>query len=516
MNNRPYEISIWDDVLTYEVEHVVQSSEEGAAVANAPGTTINGSEYIIDMTKNAGVLSYEKNETGTQLVYDTIERTTSKDAITDEYKVVTCNTKEKKIGIIGSNSMTAQHRALNGKLVENVNGSRTLTFSMYYKYYDNETGERVENPFVKLLTNERKVKLRLGNPGDADVEWYDFIIKDVQENSESMMFNYTCTDLFINELSKTGFTITLDAELENNIGTPKELAEYVLQGSGWKVNEGDLIHTFHEEPVYRLTITNGSVSLSPVVAKSSGQTAYTLSATSDAPIKLLAFYSSINTKDTTIQVLCPIDNGGKPITGKVKNDDKWDMDETGIVVNSEHSMSPTVGQFLIDGVTYNENGLPSIAGATCVLAKDIRGRRIVRKQETKYDANLEKYVSRYSKIVGDGVESETDGMPVPYWCFTDSGKNQITVLNNYVTNSKNFKDDSGWEPMATVLPDTSSVSFISNYTSGLITEGEAGEILNDENGSLVSSWIKMDLSSVSVGNTGLWDYLYDYDKIFSS
>ena len=179
MNNRPYEISIWDDVLAYEVEHVVQNSEEGAAATNAPGTTINGSEYIIDMTKNAGVLSYEKNETGTQLVYDTTEHTASKDAITDEYKVVTCNTKEKKIGIIGSNSMTAQHRALNGKLVENVNGSRTLTFSMYYKYYDNETGERVENPFVKLLTNERKVKLRLGNPGDADVEWYDFIIKDI-------------------------------------------------------------------------------------------------------------------------------------------------------------------------------------------------------------------------------------------------------------------------------------------------------------------------------------------------
>lgn len=507
MNNRPYEISIWDDVLAYEVEYIVQSSEEEAASASAPGTSIDGSEYTIDMTQNMGVLSYEKNETGTQLVYNTVAQTTSKELVTDEYKVVDAKTKEKKIGIIGSSSMTAQHRALNGKLVENVNGSRTLTFSMYYKYYDNETGERVENPFTKLLTNERKVKLRLGNPGDADVEWYDFVIKDIQENSESMMFNYTCTDLFINELSKTGFTITLDAELENNIGKPNELAEYVLKGSGWKVGKGDLIHTFHEEPVYRFTLSSGSVQLRPVVASSYASTNYTLTASTNAPIELLVFYSSVNAEDATVQVLCPLDTSGEqPVTGIVK-DDVWPLDETGIVVNSEHSMTPTVGQFLLDGMTYDE-GVPKYNGATIVLTEKLRGRRIVRKQETKYDANLEKYVSRYSR------KDDTTESPTPYWCFVDTSQNPITVLNNYVTNSNNFKDISGWEVLTTELPNELPISFISNYTSGLIDYDGSGEIINEDTGSLVTSWIQMDLSSgIPVGNTGLWDYLYDYDKI---
>lgn len=507
MNNRPYEISIWDDVLAYEVEYIVQSSEEEVESVSVPGTSIDGSEYTIDMTQNMGVLSYEKNETGTQLVYNTVAQTTSKELVTDEYKVVDAKTKEKKIGIIGSSSMTAQHRALNGKLVENVNGSRTLTFSMYYKYYDNETGERVENPFTKLLTNERKVKLRLGNPGDADVEWYDFVIKDIQENSESMMFNYTCTDLFINELSKTGFTITLDAELENNIGTPNELAEYVLKGSGWKVGKGDLIHTFHEEPVYRFTLPSGSVQLRPVVASSYASTSYTLTASTNAPIELLVFYSSVNAEDATVQVLCPLDTSGEqPVTGIVK-DDVWPLDETGIVVNSEHSMTPTVGQFLLDGMTYDE-GVPKYNGATIVLTEKLRGRRIVRKQETKYDANLEKYVSRYSR------KDDTAESPTPYWCFVDTNQDPITVLNNYVTNSKDFKDTSGWEVLTTELPDTPPISFISNYTSGLISYDGSGEIVNEDTGSLVTSWIQMDLSSgIPVGNTGLWDYLYDYDKI---
>lgn len=506
MNNRPYEISIWDDVLVYEVEQIVQSSEDETGSANAPGTSIDGSEYTIDMTQNAGVLSYEKNESGTQLVYNTIAQTSSKELVTEKYKIVNTNTKEKKIGIIGSNSMTAQHRALNGKLVENVNGSRTLTFSMYYKYYDNETGERVENPFTKLLTNERKVKLRLGNPGDADVEWYDFVIKDIQENSESMMFSYTCTDLFINELSKTGFTITLDAELENNIGTPNELAEYVLKGSGWKVGQGDLIHTFHEEPVYRLTLTTGSVQLRPVVASSYTSTSYNLDATTEAPIKLLVFYSSVNAQEATVQILCPLDSNSEPATGIIK-DDVWPLDETGIVVNSEHSMTPTVGQFLLDGVTY-EDDTPKYNGSTLTLADKLRGRRIVRRQETKYDANLEKYVSRYSKI-GDTTEP-----PTPYWCFVDTSQNPVTVLNNYVTNSNNFKDISGWEVLTTELPDELPISFISNYTSGLIDYDGSGEIINEDTESLVTSWIQMDLSSgIPVGNTGLWDYLYDYDKI---
>jgi hypothetical protein len=65
----------------------------------------------------------------------------------------------------------------------------------------------------------------------------------VSENSESKAFTYTCKDQFINELSKTGFNIELDNELENNLDTVEGLAKTILEDSDWKVVES-------EKPLY--------------------------------------------------------------------------------------------------------------------------------------------------------------------------------------------------------------------------------------------------------------------------
>jgi hypothetical protein len=70
-------------------------------------------------------------------------------------------------------------RAVNSKLVSNVNGANTLTFSMYSRYWDEEAEEFFDNPFLKLLVNERKIKLRYGALGASDCKWYDLIIKNV-------------------------------------------------------------------------------------------------------------------------------------------------------------------------------------------------------------------------------------------------------------------------------------------------------------------------------------------------
>ena len=50
--------------------------------------------------------------------------------------------------------------------------------NIYYKYFDEDEGKEVDNPFIKLLVNERKIKLKYDN------KWYDLIIKSIQENSE--------------------------------------------------------------------------------------------------------------------------------------------------------------------------------------------------------------------------------------------------------------------------------------------------------------------------------------------
>jgi hypothetical protein len=118
-------------------------------------------------------------------------------------------------------------------LVRKIDGTNTLTFSIFAKYLDEQTGEIVENPFLGYLTNERKVKLKYYPNGE--LKWLDFVIKKIDESSENYKFTYTAIDLFINELSKTGYNLEFDLELENNQGTINELAESVLDGTDWAV-----------------------------------------------------------------------------------------------------------------------------------------------------------------------------------------------------------------------------------------------------------------------------------------
>jgi hypothetical protein len=54
----------------------------------------------------------------------------------------------------------------------------TLTFKMYTKYFDNDVGDFVDNPYISLLVAERVLKLKYKN------KWYDLIIKNRQESSD--------------------------------------------------------------------------------------------------------------------------------------------------------------------------------------------------------------------------------------------------------------------------------------------------------------------------------------------
>ena len=135
---------------------------------------------------------------------------------------------ERKICIIGSNTMTSSARAREPKMVENINGTHTFTFKMFYNYIDEYTGEKYANPFIPYLINERKIKVFWNE------DWYDLIIKNIDEDSNSNSVIYTCKDLFITELSKNGYNIELTSDLQNNSGTANELASMVLDGSGWQ------------------------------------------------------------------------------------------------------------------------------------------------------------------------------------------------------------------------------------------------------------------------------------------
>lgn len=516
MNNKPYEISLWDDIIIYSI-----SPKFGADYPDNNGATTF--TFIEEPTVYEEVTEEVTVEGNDTLGYTIIQESYSLDIESlddldkiypNGWEIISWRVEEKKIGVIGSNTITAQHRAFNGKLVSNVNGQNTLTFSIYQKYYDNQTGEFVENPFIRLLTNERKIKLRLG--ADDDAKWYDFIIKNVQESSDSKVFSFTCTDLFMNELSKVGFSVKLDAELENNIGTVTDLAQSVVEMTDWDVlpvGEGsDLIHSFVEEPLYQLKIAAGgtAIVLKPVVLQE-GELQYTFE--SKANYELYGFYSAINSKSKTIQVLCKVDNNGKPV--KVDYDSSWPLDETLNVIASEHIEDSSVRQFVIENVEYKEDGRPNFVDGMNISTK-YRGRRIVRSQVTKYDANLGKYVSKYLALDDNGEPIEDD----IYWCFAASDIDELTVLHNYVTNPKDFTHTKGWEVVA---PDNATnlikIDFKSTYTGGAQVDEDGSFVAGDnELINVVRSCITFEVPdeeqvTQKIYNSGLWNYLYDYDKI---
>ena len=307
---KPYEISLWDDDLVFNVKYYKD------------GKYLTEKEYV-----------------GSLKNFESIEGTTTE--IAQYYK-------ERKICVIGSNSMDTPIRAVNPKLVSKVNGENTLTFSLYSKYWDEDNEEFYDNPFLKLLVNERKIKLRYGAPG-PNCKWYDLIVKNVQENSETKTFMYTAKDMFVNELSKSGFDIELDPELENNMGNITKLADTVLEGSDWKLGEGssELVQT-KEEPLYEITLNQSVTALdmrsSETITISSGKTIY-------------GFYTPINNKEEYFQFLYV--------------DGDYEVDDDYVIVNSKN--------WYIDGVTYKSNGEPNFAKDNSMVISSIyRGDRLVR------------------------------------------------------------------------------------------------------------------------------------------
>jgi hypothetical protein len=111
---------------------------------------------------------------------------------------------EKKLAVIGSDTMTGYNKVYDPVFNKKINGEKSLTFSLKYKYFDPFVGsEDFVNPFAGLLTNEVKVKLHY------DDEWYEFIVKECNESSNEYTWNYTCTIISKNIDDKCTRNITI-------------------------------------------------------------------------------------------------------------------------------------------------------------------------------------------------------------------------------------------------------------------------------------------------------------------
>ena len=413
IRKKPYEISLWDEQLVWHrrklamVELTAETYKRGVyyVQTDALGTAIYDLSYD----------DYTSGETYYQLASleeaDAIIESENSNEISislgthpnwyDESgnplpQVIASFYKETRLCTIGSNTMDSLARCVNPKLVSKVNGENTLTFTMYYQYIDTETGEKIDNPFIPYMVNERKVKLQL------DGEWYDLVIKQIQENSETKAFTYTCKDQSVNELSKTGFDLVLDSELENNMGTIEQLAETILEGSDWKLAASDKLKQFVEEPLYEIVlgenISAKEMETEVEIAIPKGK-------------KIYGFYSHVNDKISDFQFL-------------YEENENFAVDDDLVIDKVEHP------NYIINNTIFSDDK-PQFA-SSCVLTTKYRGMRLVRQIQIKYDSTIDKFVQVFKK--DDEI----------YYGFQQTDYVTPTTVSNYVVNPSAFTSTTGW------------------------------------------------------------------------
>lgn len=348
---------------------------------------------------------------------------------------------ERKLCVIGSNTMTDGSRALEPNLVLNVNGTHTLTFKLYLSYIDTITGERIDNPFVKLLVNERKVKAYWDN-GQEDIndKWYDLVVKDISEDSDSNTVTYTCEDLFINELGKSGFELNFSDEANNNQGTIYELATAVLDGTDWQLDEENTDHLLQtqEEALYEVKITNMNA-LTGIYAN--GFLNITKDTYEKIPNNATCYlpYSMVPHSDdeladmTAVQFIYAPEYTTEYSSMLITNEDSnW------LVTGGVWVKSGDIYQFKIPSSGTTKT-IFTINLSNAFVSNKYRGNVYCRKQLSTYDANLERYVNVYK--VKDSTPTADDKRIFGY---VDYDYDASDLVNNLLSNNKDFKDTTGW------------------------------------------------------------------------
>lgn len=348
------------------------------------------------------------------------------------------NYKENKIAVIASNTLDIPEAAHSLILHKNVNGETTLTFSIQYRYFDPVSEEMVVNPFAQYLVNERKIKLKY------DDQWYDFIIRNHVESTDGMTWSITAEDAFVLELSKNGYSVELNTDLNNNLGTAAELAEEVLKGTEWQVDSERLIQTI-EEPLWTVTVPQPEEGKPPITFSaiklvqgkdSAGKnTIIETPATFSSGATLYVFYSYIASREEKYLQFIAADD-----------ESEFTYDDNGVITAPNYR--------IMEDVTYAEApGNPGLAafiqldGTTIMeigpIYTEHHGYRLVYNQLMKYDPVTTQMVDLYHVDYDDGERQEI-------YHYNNYDYTTSNVVTSYITNGEDFNifengSLQGWE-----------------------------------------------------------------------
>ena len=354
---------------------------------------------------------------------------------------------EEKLIVIGSDTMTSQSRAREPQLVSNVNGTNKFSFTMYYTYIDVETGEKVRNAFIPFLVNERKIKVYWKN------KWYDFLIKEIKENSSNHTFTYECEDLYVTELSRSGFSLEFNSELQNNIGTAPELIQQVIDGTDWQFDSdnSDLIYQLTEEPVYEVVTLNSFEAICDQIESNESS-----SINIEAGQEVLVFYSCAPAaKEDVLQT---------KLQFYYTTDNNWKQEGSSmLVVNGKcYEVQVTWGEIENNSVTAYINSAPILTiDFTEGLSQQYRAKRCVDSQKSVFSTVANRYVNVYIK---DGKE---------IYGYSTTEFNDALAVVNIITNSSNYQNAAGWSKesddndglLFRIAPAFNKATDVSTYTA---------------------------------------------------
>ena len=360
---------------------------------------------------------------------------------------------DEKVAIIGSDSMDSPLKAYDVSLKELTNGDCTLTFSMLYDY--EKDGERINNPLFELLKNEIKLKLRRGEEyGFIDVDgsinfslleeedtenrWRDFVIKTIDKDSNTHVANIVAKEIFVNELGKNGWSVTLNTELENNYGTVEQLAEKVLDGSDWKVEKGYSPIERIKEPLFEYQIPEGTSIAA--VAMRKGDDGSNKEINISANEYIYFFYNDAEFSESI--------ESGKDGQWRIKAKESVQILYFGRKIDDEiNPVTIDDGRVVIDDDYLFNYKIAS--AAVNVEVTGYSGYRIQDRTRTVYESTLDKYVEVYT----NGSEE--------YFSYIETEYHVSPLVQNYLTNSTNFTSNAGWknlnkeqeDPVLTLYPE---------------------------------------------------------------
>ena len=323
---------------------------------------------------------------------------------------------EQKTTTIGSSVMDSPFKALEPVLVSKINGTHTLTFTMHSRMWDNDSKGFVENPFVKYLTNEAKLKLHY------DDEWLDFVIKNISATQEKYTFKYTAQDLFINELSKAGYHLDFNTDSENNTGSIIELAQQVVAGTQWTIDteNSDNVFQTNEEALFLATLSH-DITVRPLVMDGTGRFVPQESVSLARGTQIYLFYSTCASQDNKVQFIWM--NGATP-----------QKDSKRIITNGLQCYIDIEGtnwgyeEDAVYGIYY-----PSFCAAGMTLTPDYRGAKYVFSQDAAIHPLIKQLCYKYE----DPLHNE-------YWGYTETTYPAPNIIENFISNHTSFQSTSGW------------------------------------------------------------------------